>query len=153
MGIKSEHSACTRTAGFTLVEIMAVVLIILILAGLVIGIAGNASRKADAGATQALLARIAMGLENYKAEMGTYPAPTSNGSIASSVMERSVTTGMENFMDWKPTEVNEGNFVDAWNRPIQYVFDPAKSDTYQLWSMGPNGKSGNAEDRKDDLSP
>ena len=62
MGLNSHHLRFNRSSGFTLVEIMAVVLIILVLAGLILSMAGHATREADIANTKAFLGRIGVGL-------------------------------------------------------------------------------------------
>ena len=59
--------------GVTLVEILAVVSIIIILVGLVIGIRKSATKKADESRLRVELAAIELALEKYKAKYGNYP--------------------------------------------------------------------------------
>lgn len=188
MGLNAPTSRAPRTAGFTLVEIMAVVLIILVLAGLILSMAGHATKEADISSTKALLGRIALGLEAYKSEVGDYPCRNTNtvdATVPDSEMYRVlyrtlsntqhatynkvVVAGREPFMDWKPTELNpveyypwdtpkyvfqtNAGFVDAWGNAVQYSYDPAFTSTYRLYSMGPDGKSGDATQRTDDITP
>lgn len=62
-----------RRAAFTLIELLTVMAIILVLAGLIINIAGSASyNSAKARATGEIHA-ISTALESYKADNGTYP--------------------------------------------------------------------------------
>ena len=179
MGLIHPTLSRRRSAGFTLVEIMAVVLIILVLAGLILSMAGGAARDADIANTKALLERIGVGLEAYKAETGQYPVP-SNIAEANRLLYRTLSNtagtynptpiaGREPFMDWKPTELNPveyypwdtpnykaqptAGFVDAWGNAIQYTFDPNITSTYRLWSMGPDGKTGDVNYRVDDIAP
>ena len=139
MGLKHPTLSRRHTAGFTLVEIMAVVLIILILAGLILSMAGNATREADIANTEALLTRIGGALETYKAESGAYPS------------QPLVATSLD--FDYKPNEVKGTNFLDAWGNTIQYSFNSASNFTYRIWSTGPDGKTGDANFRLDDISP
>ena len=139
MGLMHPTLSRRRTAGFTLVEIMAVVLIILILAGLILSMAGNATREADIANTRALLARIGGALETYRGESGTYPA------------QPLVATSLD--IEYKPNEVKGTNFLDAWGNTIQYTFNSNSNITYRLSSMGPDGKTGDANFRLDDIFP
>ena len=41
--------------------------------------------------------------------------------------------------------VKEGQFVDAWENSLQYV---PSGTRFRLWSMGPDGISGNSDDIK-----
>lgn len=66
-------------AGFTLLELLVVITIIAILAGLVLNTAGYMQKKAARSRAEAEIAALAAALENYKADTGDYPTGT-NGS-------------------------------------------------------------------------
>ena len=68
---------------FTLVELLAVVVIITILATILIGGVTYAMKKADVSKTQAQLQKLEMALEAFKAEKGYYPpcATTTGESV------------------------------------------------------------------------
>ena len=66
----------TATHGFTLMELLAVITIIAILAGLVLQTAGYVQKKAARSRAEAEIAALAAALESYKAELGDYPAGT-----------------------------------------------------------------------------
>ena len=60
-------------SGFTLVELMTVIAIIAVLAGLILGIAGYAVRKADISRAMADMEKIKNALEEYRLAYGPYP--------------------------------------------------------------------------------
>ena len=64
-------------AAFTLIELMAVITIIVILAGLVVGGLGFVTERQAKEKARVQLALLSKALEDYKLDMGTYP-PTSN---------------------------------------------------------------------------
>ena len=66
----------TATHGFTLMELLAVITIIAILAGLVLQTAGYVQKKAARSRAEAEIATLAAALESYKADWGDYPAGT-----------------------------------------------------------------------------
>lgn len=71
-----------KTNGFTLVELLTVVAIILILAGIVVGVQrGVYASQANARA-KAEIQTIATALEQYKATYGTYPRVMSSAGVA-----------------------------------------------------------------------
>jgi general secretion pathway protein G len=72
------------SAGFTLIELMAVITIIVILAGLVVGGLGYVSEKQATSKAKVQISLISKALEEYKLDMGTYP-PTGNLTVSGAV--------------------------------------------------------------------
>ncbi len=72
---------------FTLIELMAVITIIVILAGLVIGGMGYVTENRAKSQATVQIALLSKALEEYKLDMGTYPptANSANGSGMSAV--------------------------------------------------------------------
>ncbi|MDD2237783.1 MAG: type II secretion system protein GspG [Kiritimatiellae bacterium] len=62
-----------QRAGFTLVELLAVMMIIGILAGLILGVSSYASRKASESKAIAEMQKIKNACEEYKIKYGKYP--------------------------------------------------------------------------------
>ncbi len=60
-------------AAFTLIELLTVIAIIGLMAGLVIGLSGLATTKSRASRMQAEHQRLVTAIESYKAELGNYP--------------------------------------------------------------------------------
>ncbi len=67
--------------GFTLLELLVVITIIAILAGLILNTAGYMQKKAARSRAEAEIAALSAALESYKADMGDYPVGT-NGSAS-----------------------------------------------------------------------
>ncbi|MEX1116052.1 MAG: type II secretion system protein GspG [Akkermansiaceae bacterium] len=72
------HPRIGRPA-FTLIELMAVITIIVILAGLVVGGLGYVNERQARSKAQVQIALLSKALEEYKLDMGQYP-PTTNKS-------------------------------------------------------------------------
>jgi prepilin-type N-terminal cleavage/methylation domain-containing protein len=62
-----------RNAGFSLVEILAVLAIIIVLAGTIIGLARYAESKATQSKVRMEIANIDTSLQQYKIDKGAYP--------------------------------------------------------------------------------
>lgn len=62
-----------RRAGFTLIELLTVMAIIVILAGLILGTAGYANRRAASSRTQAEIKAIEGAINNYQVDNGSVP--------------------------------------------------------------------------------
>ena len=65
---------------FTLIELLAVMVIILILAGLILNIAGNAQYKAAFSRATAEIKQMETACESYKVDNGTYPQGNAYGT-------------------------------------------------------------------------
>ena len=72
--IRASHHA------FTLIELLAVMVIILILAGLILNIAGNAQYKAAMSRATAEIKQMETACESYKIDNGTYPRDNATNS-------------------------------------------------------------------------
>ena len=61
---------------FTLVELLAVVMVILMLSAIMVGVARFVGRKGDISQTRADLAGLALAIDSFKLDTGGYPATT-----------------------------------------------------------------------------
>ena len=120
-----------RLAGFTLVEIMAVIALIGILAALILGVAGYVSRKGDIAKAQSELEKLKIGLEEYKVNYGRY-YPNSCGASTPAFV--SAISGY----------VSDLHFTDPWNHDYQY--EARGINQFRLWSYGPDGVDKSSDD-------
>src|SRR5437867_2014270 len=70
---KTGHSSFTSPSAFTLIELIVVVTIITILAGLVLSTAGYARKKGARARAETEIAAMSAACESYKADNGIYP--------------------------------------------------------------------------------
>ena len=112
-----------RNRAFTLIELLVVMAIIIILAGLVLGISGYVQKKGARSRAEAEIAAISAACESYKADNGIYPTdatateqvnPTSSPvpTTASKFLygelsgdkngDRSMDTGAKSYLPFKP---------------------------------------------------
>ena len=103
---KEQNSHLSRRSGFTLIEIILVVVIIGILAGIAIPKLGGKSEKAMIAQAQANITAIGMAIQEYEIMNGDYPASLDgllDESKGGPYMEKKVI----------PT--------DPWGNPYQYA--------------------------------
>lgn len=75
------HLARRWSRGFTLVELLTVIMVIAILAGLILSVSGYVQNKAARSRAESEIAGMSVACESYKADNGIYPrASGTNGS-------------------------------------------------------------------------
>jgi general secretion pathway protein G len=127
----------TEKSGFTLIELMIVVIIIAALAAMVAPNLINRADEAKEKIAEGDLAKLKVALDLYRLDKGSYPASEQGLAVLSSPRG----PGQEPYLD-KPA-------LDPWKRKYLYRF-PATHRTYgfDLSSMGRDGKEGTEDDIK-----
>ncbi len=134
-----------RRNGFTLIELMVVLLVIGLLAGLVapqiIGRVGDAR----ATTAQAQIEMLGVALESYRLDNGSYPT-TAQGLAA--LRSRPATGPLP--ANWRGPYLRKAVPLDPWARPYVYR-SPAKenSGAFELGTLGRDGKVGGDGEDKD----
>jgi prepilin-type N-terminal cleavage/methylation domain-containing protein len=112
--------------GFTLLELVLVIVVLLVLAGLTFGllqVVENGKVTLTEGRIRALRfeAKKLAGLKGFP--------PAALEDLAPALEQ--------------PGWMSNGRFVDAWDRPLEYRVEGKR---FRLWSCGPDGISGTADD-------
>ncbi|HJT80372.1 MAG TPA: type II secretion system protein [Chthoniobacterales bacterium] len=81
MMARSQVTNLRHPEAFTLLELLIVMTIIIILAGITFATMGYVNNKARRSRAEAEIAAISAALENYKADNGTYPSTTNTVSL------------------------------------------------------------------------
>lgn len=117
----------TRRRRFSLMEIMVVVVIIGLLAGIVITNAMARAEEARHDMTKVTLQQVADALDLYKLKIGQYPTNEQGLKV--------LTEGDAPQLRKIP--------IDAWNNEIQYQYPGTRGKAkYDIWSYGANGTEG-----------
>ena len=113
-------------AAFTLIELMVVITIIIILAGLVVGGMEYANQRSASEKAKTQIALLSKGIEEYKLDMGGYP-PTNNitGTLTTSAGS-STSAIIFNALYFAPLSANQRIYLPE--------LDPATSK--QGWTTG-----------------
>ncbi|HHX98533.1 MAG TPA: prepilin-type N-terminal cleavage/methylation domain-containing protein [Kiritimatiellia bacterium] len=112
-----------RKAGFTLVEVLTVVVIIALLAALILGLAGNAQKTAARKKAEAEINQLSSFVTDYRAQYGQVPADKA--------------ALKKNLSDAKHSL---SNMADPWG--MEYEYERSSPQTFYLYS-----KAGNATNR------
>jgi general secretion pathway protein G len=140
-------SSRERAAGFTLIEMMAVVLIIGLLAGIV-GVAVFSSvDSARVSTTQAQMKNLESALAFYQMDNGSFPT-TDQGLQA--LVQKPTSAPV-------PESWRQGGYLqtqtlpkDAWKHDFQYLSPGQHNpDSYDLWSLGSDGQPGGTGTKAD----
>jgi type II secretion system protein G len=136
-------SAPTRRSGFTLIEILIVLVILSIIASLVVP--NIMSRPDDARVTvaKADIRAVSNALELYKFDNFQYPS-TQQGLMA--LVKKPA--GYPVPKNWKQDGYLKTVPVDPWGNPYQYQ-QPGTHGAYDVYSYGADGKLGGDAYNKD----
>ena len=167
----------SKSPSFTLIELMAVVAIIAILAGLVLGGAGAVRSRAARGQAKAEIAAIEAGLARYQMDFGGYPTAanitttgnqyghysTSTYPAAGQVLFTNLwgaatyataTATRRQYLNVKPSMVNTSGvnyFMDPWGYAYGYYWSGTNSlnagAVPDLWSTGGQTGTGSQTNR------
>ena len=121
-------------AGFTLIELMLVVIIIGALVAMVMPRLAGRSEQAKGGAAQAdITANIATALKLYEMDNGGFPSDSDGGLSALFQKPSSASNWNGPYLEKKP--------IDPWGREYKYKSPGAhRTYDYDLWSVGRDGQ-------------
>lgn len=121
-----------RRGGFTLVEILLVVAILGILAGVAVVNLRGRTDTANKTATRTSIKAIETAIDVYETDNGVYPAS----------LQALITKGSEG--NWNGPYVKEARMLqDSWGTAFQYA---PREGGYELRSAGPDRQMGTGDD-------
>jgi len=119
--------------GFTLLEVMLVLIILVVIAGFAIRNFTGVLDQANKRAATAQLAQLSSAIKQYQLMMQQLP------SSLDSLMTQPA--DLANPGDW--TKLLDKIPVDPWNRPYEYKVN---GSSFELRSLGADGQSGTSDD-------
>jgi general secretion pathway protein G len=130
-----------RQAGFTLIEIMVVMVIIGLLMALVGPNLIGRSEKAKSQAAAMQIERLGTVLDTFRLDIGRYP--TTQEGLQALVARPS---GLER---WDGPYLNKGVPKDPWDRPYVYRSPGDGGRPYDIYSLGADGAPGGTDQNRD----
>lgn len=128
-----------RRGGFTLMEVLLVLAILVILGALVAMNFGNVLGDADRKAARSQIGLFEPALKLYFLHLKSYPASLEGLQAAP--------TDIPNPAKWQGPYLEKQIPLDPWGRPYQYRYPGQYNATsYDLWSLGPDGQDGSPDD-------
>ena len=152
------HQRCAN--GFTLVELLAVITIILLLAGFVVGASSYASRKADVARCFQRMETIKNALNEYYVDHNSYPPGIPDNLVVlynELLAHPQYPRDKPYLIDTNFVGVEKGTtcLIDPWGKAFRYQA-PGQYNrgSYDLWSYGPNQQdnSGAKQSASDDIN-
>ena len=135
-----------KSRGFTLIELMVVIVILGILAGLVLPRFMGRTEEAKKTKARLQIENLEGALKLYKLDIGTYP--TTEQGLEALVQKPSTGAVPKN---WR-----EGGYLekakvpeDPWGRPYVYMAPGIKNRDFDLKSLGADGEEGGEGENAD----
>lgn len=131
-----------KQAGFTLIEVMVVIVILAIMAGLVVPKVVGQSDKARVKTTETALSATSNAIDMFKVDNGRYPS-TQEGLNA-------LITPPQGAKTYSEGGYIKGGFPkDGWENELQYVAPGTEGRAYDLFSLGADGQEGGEDGNAD----
>jgi general secretion pathway protein G len=122
-------------SGFTLIEVLFVVVILGLIAALVIPNIGSRFSKGQVKTTQAMVSKVGMAVEEFRADVGRYPTEQEG---LKALIERP--QGVDEKQWGGPYFDKKTLPQDAWNKDFIYRLDPVFG--FEIKSYGADSKEG-----------
>jgi general secretion pathway protein G len=137
MKILGQSMSYRQQSGFTLIEVMVVVVILGILAAIVVPKIMSRPEQARMVKVRQDILAVQSALDLYKLDNGFYPS-TEQG-LQALIIEPSTDPRPRN---WKAEGYLQELPTDPWSEPYQYINENERA---KIFSYGPKGREGNTE--------
>lgn len=174
--MKISNRSSAHSKGFTLIEILTVVSIIIVLVGLTLGIAPQVLIRVRIQKATTQIKRFESALQEYEADFGEFPpgdgSTRSSLGLYTNLYENGILNDRKVYMPELDPEqsdqfkkIKNGIILDPFKHKKPYFYlrgvdengeenNAAFNPDFDLWSLGPNGKGrsegGNVEENIDD---
>jgi len=127
--------------GFTILELLLVLAILAVLAGIVASRFSGQSQAAKVKAAKTQLSAINLSLNRFEIDLGRYPTSSEGLRVLIEKPSDGAKAWGGPYLD--SNAVPPDQWGNAWNyrQPGQH-----RTDSYDLWSNGPDGREGGGDD-------
>jgi general secretion pathway protein G len=119
-----------RGQGFSLIELLVVLVILGLIAGLVVPNILQRGEDANVRAAKAEVQRLSMAIDEFYLDNGRVPREL-----------RELVERPGNARNWNGPYVNNSNLFDPWDNAYNYRY-PGQHRSYDIWSNGADGQPG-----------
>jgi general secretion pathway protein G len=141
--LKSSKSNYSKMQGFTLLELLVVMVIIGLLAGYVGPKYFEQIGKSETKTARAQIDSLGKALDQYRIDVGQYP--TTEQGLAS------LNKNVANDAKWAGPYLKKNVPNDPWNKPYLYK-SPGEHGDFDLYTFGKDGQQGGAKESEDVVS-
>lgn len=134
--MKHKHAYTNQQFGFTLLELLVVMVIIGLLAGYVGPKYFSQLGKSETKAAMAQVEALAKALDTYRLDIGHYPS-TEQGLAA-------LVSAPGNEAKWHGPYLAKKLPADPWGRAYLYKY-PGEHGDYDVWTLGNDGQAGGTD--------
>ena len=142
--MKKRGAGLKRRRGFSLMEVMIALAIIVTMATVLIGNFSSQFRKSQVSQAKILLAQVVQSLETFYRDCSFYPTADEGLLALAEKLDRCPSWGPEPY--FKKGKIPK----DPWKRDLIYEYDE-ESGSFEVLSLGKDGREG-GEDYDSDLS-
>lgn len=132
---------CAKSHGFTLLELMVVLLILAMLASIAAPQVIKHLRKAKVETAHVQIEALGASLDFFQVDLGRYPTAEEG---LKALVER---PGKESRWDG-PYIKKDASLIDPWGEPYRYAV-PGRRAEYDLYTLGADKKEGGEGDSRD----
>jgi general secretion pathway protein G len=131
-------AAVRRTSGFTLMEVLLVLIILVIIGSLAVNVFTGTQDRASINAAKSNIGLVRGAIDRYRLDMNKYPSKLAD------LWEKPSDQAQA---DKWAGEYNEKLKADPWGNEYQYRAQGEKNaGKYDFWSNGPDGQTGTDDD-------
>ena len=143
--------------GYTLMELLVVMLIISILSGMLVTAVMVARHRGGKVKTSALIMRLSLAIKEYETSFGDYPSGSGGVDSAESLRECLSSPKLLYPQEFRKEELADTDgdknleIVDHWRQPLSYHHHrsyegPPMESTFRIISKGRDGEQGTRDD-------